>query len=147
MKARSFPDCASHLRYGRGITWSHIDGERLFLSWGSLFLVGRFPSADWAFSCVCQSLLSRCKGGYTHETVLLETHPTRCRPVPACPALLRDGQSFRSQVTSSFSVVKKAVPIGSFYRACMTNITTVVVSFSIQQTESTGCCSVMRRIT
>ena len=51
-----------------------------------------------------------------------------------------------SQVTSSFSVVKKAVPIGSFYRTCMTNITTVVVSFSIQQTESTFCCSVLRRM-
>ena len=51
-----------------------------------------------------------------------------------------------SQVTSSFSVVKKAVPIGSFYRTCMTNITTVVVSFSIQQTESTFCCSVVRRM-
>jgi hypothetical protein len=51
-----------------------------------------------------------------------------------------------SQVTSSFSVVKKAVPIGSFYRTCMTNTTNVVVSFSIQQTESTFCCSVLRRV-
>lgn len=50
-----------------------------------------------------------------------------------------------SQVTSSFSVVKKAVPIGSFYRTCMTNITNVLVSFSIQQTESTFCCSSLRR--
>jgi hypothetical protein len=50
-----------------------------------------------------------------------------------------------SQVTSSFSVVKKAVPIGSFYRTCMTNITSVLVSFSIQQTESTFCCVLLRR--
>lgn len=40
-----------------------------------------------------------------------------------------------SQVTSSFSVVEKAVPIGSFYKTCMTNITNVLVSFSIQQSE------------
>jgi hypothetical protein len=40
-----------------------------------------------------------------------------------------------SQVTSSFSVVEKTVPIGSFYRTCMTNTTNVVVSFSIQQLE------------
>lgn len=51
-----------------------------------------------------------------------------------------------SQVTSSFSVVKKAVPIGSFYQTCMTNITNVLVSFSIQQTESTFCCSLLRRV-
>jgi hypothetical protein len=50
-----------------------------------------------------------------------------------------------SQVTSSFSVVKKAVPIGSFYRTCMTNITSVLVSFSIQQTESTFCCVLLKR--
>jgi hypothetical protein len=42
-----------------------------------------------------------------------------------------------SQVTSSFSVVEKTVPIGSFYRTCMTNTTNVVVSFSIQQSEET----------
>jgi hypothetical protein len=40
-----------------------------------------------------------------------------------------------SQVTSSFSVVEKAVPIGSFYMTCMTNTTNVLVSFSIQQSE------------
>jgi hypothetical protein len=40
-----------------------------------------------------------------------------------------------SQVTSSFSVVEKAVPIGSFYRTCMRNTTSVLVSFSIQQSE------------
>ena len=51
-----------------------------------------------------------------------------------------------SQVTSSFSVVEKAVPIGSFYRTCMTNITNVLVSFSIQQTESTFCCSFLQRM-
>ena len=51
-----------------------------------------------------------------------------------------------SQVTSSFSVVKKAVPIGSFYQTCMTNITNVLVSFSIQQTESLFCCSLLRQV-
>lgn len=51
-----------------------------------------------------------------------------------------------SQVTSSFSVVKKAVPIGFFYKTCMTNITNVLVSFSIQQTESLFCCSLLRRV-
>jgi hypothetical protein len=40
-----------------------------------------------------------------------------------------------SQVSSSFSVVEKTVPIGSFYRTCMTNTTNVLVSFSIQQSE------------
>lgn len=40
-----------------------------------------------------------------------------------------------SQVTSSFSVVEKTVPIGSFYRVCETNTTNVVISFSIQQSE------------
>jgi hypothetical protein len=32
-------------------------------------------------------------------------------------------------------VVEKAVPIGSFYRTCMKNTTSVLVSFSIQQSE------------
>jgi hypothetical protein len=40
-----------------------------------------------------------------------------------------------SQVSSSFSVVEKTVPIGSFYRVCDTNTTNVLVSFSIQQSE------------
>ena len=40
-----------------------------------------------------------------------------------------------SQVTSSFSVVEKTVPIGSLYRTCMTNTTNALVSFSIQESE------------
>lgn len=41
-------------------------------------------------------------------------------------------------VTYSFVVMADTVPIGSFYRVCMTNITNVVVAFSIQQSEYTN---------
>jgi hypothetical protein len=41
-------------------------------------------------------------------------------------------------VTYSFVVMVNTVPIGSFYRVCMTNITNVVVSFGIQQSEYTN---------
>jgi hypothetical protein len=41
-------------------------------------------------------------------------------------------------VKYSFVVMKDTVPIGSFYRVCMTNITNVVVSFGIQRSEYTN---------
>lgn len=41
-------------------------------------------------------------------------------------------------VTYNFVVMADTVPIGSFYRVCMTNITNVVVAFSIQQSEFTN---------
>lgn len=41
-------------------------------------------------------------------------------------------------VTYSFVVMADTVPIGSFYRVCMTNITSGVVTFNIQQSEYTN---------
>jgi hypothetical protein len=41
-------------------------------------------------------------------------------------------------VSYSFVVMADTVQIGSFYRVCMTNITSVVVTFNIQQSEYTN---------
>jgi hypothetical protein len=41
-------------------------------------------------------------------------------------------------VTYSFVVMVNTVPIGSFYRVCMTNITNGVVAFGIQQSKYTN---------
>jgi hypothetical protein len=41
-------------------------------------------------------------------------------------------------VTYSFVVMADTVPIGSFYQVCMTNITSGVVTFNIQQSEYTN---------
>ncbi len=45
-----------------------------------------------------------------------------------------------AQVTTSFYHQVFTVPIGSLYRTCIKNTTTVFVAFSIQQTESLFCC-------
>ncbi len=41
-------------------------------------------------------------------------------------------------VSYSFVVMADTVPIGSFYRVCMTNITSGIVTFNIQQSEFTN---------
>src|SRR6266566_9226229 len=48
-----------------------------------------------------------------------------------CNGSTRSNLHIISQVTSSCSVVEKTVPIGSFYRACITNTTNGVIAFSI----------------
>jgi hypothetical protein len=41
-------------------------------------------------------------------------------------------------VTYSFVVMQDTVPIGSFYQVCLTNITSGVVTFNLQQSEYTN---------